>query len=65
MDQLNHSEPVALARALAKPLASAAEEIERTRRIPEPLLTQLHDAGLFRMLLPEELGGGEVEPAIA
>ena len=43
------------------PLANAAEEIERTRRIPEPLLTHLHDAGLFRMLLPEELGGGEVE----
>ena len=64
MDQLNHSDPVALARALAKPLANAAEEIERTRRIPEPLLTQLHDAGLFRMLLPEELGGGEVEPGI-
>ena len=46
------------------PLANAAEEIERTRRIPEPLLTQLHDAGLFRMLLPEELGGGEVEPGV-
>ena len=64
MDRLNYSAPITLARALAIPLDSAAEEIERTRRIPEPLLTQLHDAGLFRMLLPKELGGGEIEPGI-
>ena len=64
MDGPNYSAPITLARALAFPLDGAAEEIERTRRIPEPLLTRLHDAGFFRMLLPKELGGGEVEPGI-
>ena len=64
MDGPNYSAPIALARALAIPLDGAAEEIERTRRIPEPLLTRLHDAGFFRMLLPKELGGGEVEPGV-
>ena len=64
MDRLNNSQPLALARALAVPLDGATEEIERTRRIPEPLLSQLHEAGLFRMLLPKELGGGEVEPGV-
>jgi alkylation response protein AidB-like acyl-CoA dehydrogenase len=62
MDQFNNSEPLAAARTLAEPLAAAADEIERTRRIPEPLLSQLHATGLFRMLLPREFGGGEVEP---
>ena len=64
MDRLNNSQPLALARALAVPLGGATEEIERTRRIPAPLLSQLHEAGLFRMLLPKELGGSEVEPGV-
>jgi len=50
------------AQSLAGPLAAAADEIERSRRIPEPLLSQLHGSGLFRMLLPSDLGGGEVAP---
>ncbi len=62
MDQFNHTDPFVAARALAEPLAAASDEIEQTRRIPEPLLSQLHDGGLFRMLLPRDLGGGEVEP---
>ncbi|MBT3536305.1 MAG: acyl-CoA dehydrogenase, partial [Rhodospirillaceae bacterium] len=62
MDQFNEIEPLARARSLAGPLANAADEIERTRRIPEPLLSQLHEQGLFRLLLPREVGGGEVAP---
>ena len=62
MDQFDQTDPFVAARALAEPLAAASDEIEQTRRIPEPLLSQLHDGGLFRMLLPRDLGGGEVEP---
>jgi alkylation response protein AidB-like acyl-CoA dehydrogenase len=40
----------------------AADTIEATRRIPEPLLTELFGSGLFRLLLPRALGGGEVHP---
>src|SRR6266850_958572 len=44
-------------------IAAAADETERLRRIPEPLLDQLHAARLFRMLYPRSVGGDEVEPA--
>jgi alkylation response protein AidB-like acyl-CoA dehydrogenase len=55
-------DPVARARALGSDLEAAADEIERTQEIPEPLLTQLHEARLFRMLLPRSVGGDQVEP---
>ena len=52
--------PVDRARALAP--AIAGDEIERTRRIPGGLLSDLHAARLFRMLLPRSVGGDEVTP---
>ena len=61
--QTQNPECLCRARALALDIAAAADEIERTRRIPEPLLNQLHEARLFRMLLPRELDGDEVHPA--
>src|SRR5262249_39301985 len=45
-------------------IAAAADEIERTRRIPEALLARLYDSRLFRMLLPRSAGGDQTEPAI-
>ncbi|MBT7755541.1 MAG: acyl-CoA dehydrogenase [Candidatus Magasanikbacteria bacterium] len=54
--------PLARARRLAAALDAAADQIEQTRRIGEPLLTQLHEARLFRMLVPRDLGGDEVSP---
>jgi indole-3-acetate monooxygenase len=62
MNRLARPDPIAQARALGPAIAAAADEIERTRRIPEPLLTQLHEARLFRMLLPVSCGGDQVEP---
>ena len=56
------SDPLARARALGDDIAAAADEIERTRRIPAALLDQLHGARLCRMLLPRAFGGDEVEP---
>ncbi len=63
MDGAIQSKPLDRARRLAPALAAAADEIEQTRRIPEPLLSQLHEARLFRMFLQEELGGDEVHPS--
>lgn len=56
------NEPLARARALGDAIAAAADEIERTQRIPAALLDQLHRARLCRMLLPRAFGGDEVEP---
>jgi len=43
-------------------IAAAADRIERDRRLPEPLLDALHDAGFFRLLLPRTFDGGELDP---
>jgi len=56
------SDALARARALQDAIHQAADEIERTRRIPEPLLTHLHDSRLFRLLLPRTVGGIETDP---
>jgi alkylation response protein AidB-like acyl-CoA dehydrogenase len=53
---------VAAARLLGPAIRAAADEVERTRRIPEPLLSDLFASGLMRMFLPRVYGGGEVEP---
>src|SRR5260370_8295250 len=64
MDIQTSPDPVAGARELGAEIAAAADEIERTRRIPEALLGRLHDSRLFRMLLPRSAGGDETEPAL-
>src|SRR5215475_3805860 len=55
-------DPIARARELGPAIETAAVEIERTQRIPEPLLSQMHDARICRMLLPRAADGDEVEP---
>ncbi len=49
---------VARAQALAPAIAAAADRIEAERRIVPEIVAALHEAGLFRMLLPVALGGG-------
>ena len=51
------------ARALGPEIEASAAAIESERRLPAALLDRLHAAGLFRMLLPRSLNGGEVDPA--
>ena len=64
MNIQSRTDPVARARELGPEIAAAADEIERTRRIPAALLERMHDLRLFRMVLPRSAGGDEVEPAI-
>lgn len=57
-------EPFTRARDLAAAIEGAADAIEATRRLPSALLDALHEARLFRMLLPRSVGGDEVEPGV-
>src|SRR5215472_4730565 len=56
------ADPVARAREVGPAIEAAADEIERTQLIAEPLLSQIHAARLARMLLPHSVDGDEVEP---
>jgi alkylation response protein AidB-like acyl-CoA dehydrogenase len=57
------AELIARARALVPVIAAAAGRIERDREIPKDVLDAMHAARLFRMLIPENVGGEEVEPS--
>lgn len=51
-----------VARTLAPKIAACADQIEQDRRLPQPLVDELIDASLFRLLLPRSLGGAQVDP---
>jgi alkylation response protein AidB-like acyl-CoA dehydrogenase len=49
-------------RALAPAIAAAADETERERRVAASLMERMHDAKMFRLLLPRSLDGAELDP---
>ena len=51
------------ARRLGPTIEAAADEIERRRDLPEPIVAALAERGLFRLLLPRSMGGAELPPA--
>lgn len=50
------------ARALAPQVIAARDEMDRLRRLPDSLSDRLRDAGLYRLCIPQTLGGLECSP---
>jgi alkylation response protein AidB-like acyl-CoA dehydrogenase len=53
---------IARAAAVSAAVAAASDEIESGRRLPPALLDRLHEAKLFRLLLPRSSNGIETDP---
>src|ERR1700720_3880069 len=52
------------AKALAPLIAQEADEIERTRRLTQPVVSALIENGLYRSLMPKSIGGFESPPMV-
>jgi alkylation response protein AidB-like acyl-CoA dehydrogenase len=50
------------ARELAPMIAAAGDEIEQGRQLTEPVVAALVEAGLFKLVVPRSIGGGELDP---
>ncbi len=53
---------IAVAQALRPAVAAAADETEERRRLAPVLLDKLHEAKMFRLLMPRTSGGIETDP---
>src|SRR6202040_3697137 len=64
MDDRAKVDCVANARALAPVIAAAVPRIEADRELPADLVDALHEARLWRMLLPRSYGGDGGSPVV-
>ena len=53
---------IARARDLAPMIEEAADRTESEGKVPKDVMDKMHDAEMFRMCLPESLGGGAASP---
>jgi indole-3-acetate monooxygenase len=60
MAQTSARSPLEAARDLAPAIHSSVDQIERERELPRALFEALADAGLFHLMVPGSLGGGEI-----
>lgn len=58
-------DPVAAAKALAPQIREMRDQIESERRLPEPLVEAMAQAGLFQLYVPRAIGGPEIDPVTA
>jgi alkylation response protein AidB-like acyl-CoA dehydrogenase len=57
------AQPVVQAAAALQPVIRGhRDELEREQRLPTALVEQFHAAGFYRMVMPRELGGLQVDP---
>ena len=56
---------VARAEAAARLIRPQADAIERARRLPPDVVVALVDAGVFKLLVPQQYGGAETTVATA
>ena len=61
MKILDSTEFLKRAREFASTVAERADEIDEGRRIPADLAGDMADAGMFRLLVPQSVGGGEID----
>jgi alkylation response protein AidB-like acyl-CoA dehydrogenase len=59
------SAPMEAIQDLGPLIGEHAEFIERERRLPGAVVCALADAGVFRLFIPQALGGLEAGPATA
>ena len=43
-------------------LFAAGDECEKHRQVPEHIVEAMVERGIFKMLLPKSIGGGELDP---
>lgn len=48
--------------ALQPAIRAASNQIEQERRLPRELVRRLKQAGIFRMTMPRNWGGAELDP---
>ncbi len=51
-----------VARNLAPMIAAAGDRIEKERKVTPEVMKALHEAKLFRLLMPRSIGGSEADP---
>jgi indole-3-acetate monooxygenase len=55
-------DPVAAVRSLTELTRAECHDEDATRSVPTPIIRALQDAGVFQLMAPVEIGGGEIDP---